>query len=95
MPLLSYRFNRVFRAVCETKLRQFNVTDESPDCKEVSTPVCATETVDGVTEEVCRNVTTTKCEINSEQKDGLPETEVYEPATVVARWYIFKDKNPN
>ena len=64
-------------AVCETKYREYEVTDQNPNCKVVSKEVCFDEVVNGKTKQICRVVPKTECDVQTKNvTKSFPETEV-------------------
>jgi hypothetical protein len=75
---LKQCFLFLFLPVCETKFRQYDVSDQSANCTVVSENVCFNDTaVDGTVKQVCRDVPKTVCDVNTNNiNKGFPETEV-------------------
>ena len=70
---------KILISVCETKFRKYNLEDQSANCTIVSENVCFNEVVNGVDQEVCRDVPKTECEVVSQDlSKSFPETEVPE-----------------
>ena len=71
---LIFNNRNPFFEVCESKSREYNISNDKPNCQIVTQTVCFNETFAG---EECRNVTRTECSIDASQKTtSFPETEV-------------------